>query len=406
MRVLLVNDYATPTAGAEVMALLLRDELRRRGHDVRVFASRAQLVPGDSFADYTCYGTVSRWQTVSSTWNFSAWWTLRRVLRTFRPEVVHVKMFLWQLSPAILPLLRHTPTLYNVVTYKPVCPLGSKMLRDGSRCRFRAGWACHRHGCLTWQSWILLMTQRRLFRSWRDVFDAFVANSNATGERLAEEDIGPVEISVNGTVPRLPRPPLNEPPVLAYAGRLSPEKGVDALLEAFARMKDSAPDTRLWIAGDGPQGSHLRQQAAALRVAERVDFLGPLDRTTLEKRFERAWAQIVPSRWDEPFGMVAIEAMMRGTAVVASNSGGLRDIVRDQETGLLVPPGDVGALSKALLTLASNQSLCERMGAAGRRVALSEYTTSGYVDRIEQIYGRLIGKGHHRQQSRTVPRCT
>jgi glycosyltransferase involved in cell wall biosynthesis len=111
----------------------------------------------------------------------------------------------------------------------------------------------------------------------------------------------------------------------------------------------------------------------------------------------------VPSRWDEPFGMVAIEAMMRGTTVVASNTGGLREIVRDQETGLLVPPGDVGALAKALLTLATNQSLCERMGAAGRRVALAEYTTSGYVDRIEQIYSRLIGKGHHQQQSRTNP---
>jgi glycosyltransferase involved in cell wall biosynthesis len=395
MRVLLVNDYAAPTAGAEVMALLLRDELRRRGHDVRVFASRAQLVRGESFADHSCYGTVSRWQTLTSTWNFSAWWTLRRVLRAFRPDVVHVKMFLWQLSPAILPLLRATPTLYNVVTYKPVCPLGSKMLRDGSRCGFTAGWACHRHGCLTWQSWILLMIQRRLFRHWRGAVDVFVANSRATAGRLAEEDIGPVEVSVNGTSPRLRRPPLDGPPVLAYAGRLSPEKGVDRLLEAFARAKDSATEVRLWVAGEGPQGPALRQLAANLGVAENVDFLGPLDRSTLESRFEAVWAQIVPSMWDEPFGMVAIEAMMRGTAVIASNSGGLKDIVRHGSTGLLVPPGDVGALAGALRTVAADRAVCERMGEAGRQVALSEYTIAGYVDRIEAIYRRLADA--HRQ---------
>jgi hypothetical protein len=197
MRILLINDYATATAGAEIMLLLLRDELRRRGHDARVFASRAQLIAGESFADYTCFGTTSRWQVISSTWNPSAWWTLRRVLRSFRPEMIHVKMFLWQLSPAILPLLRDGPSLYHIVTYKPVCPRGSKLLPDGSRCTFRAGLACHRHGCLTWQSWLPMMAQRSLFRRWRGVFDAFIANSEATRERLIEDGVEPVDVLAN-----------------------------------------------------------------------------------------------------------------------------------------------------------------------------------------------------------------
>lgn len=386
----MINDYATPTAGAEVMILLLRDELRRRGHDVRVFASRAQLIQGDSFADYTCFGTTSRWQVISSTFNVSAWWNLRRALRAFRPEIVHVKMFLWQLSPAILPLLRNTPSFYQIVTYKPVCPRGSKMLPDGSRCTFRAGLACHRHGCLTWQSWLPMMAQRKLFRRWRSMFDAFITPSEATRERLVEDGFGSVQVMANGTLPRPPRPPLNGPPLLAYAGRLSPEKGVDTLVKAFAELKRTVPDAKLLIAGDGPQGPALHRLAADLGISDSVDFLGQLTREALECRFDAAWAQIVPSLWDEPFGVVAIEAMMRGTAVVASNSGGLRDIVRPDSTGLLVPPGDIFALAAGLRALATDRTRCERMGETGRQVALAEYSAQSYADQFVALYSRVI----------------
>jgi glycosyltransferase involved in cell wall biosynthesis len=127
-----------------------------------------------------------------------------------------------------------------------------------------------------------------------------------------------------------------------------------------------------------------------------VDFLGPLSRETLEARFDAAWAQIVPSLWDEPFGMVAIEAMMRGTTVVASNGGGLREIVHPNMTGLLVPPGDVAALAEALRTLATDRALCERMGEAGRRIALTEYTTKIHADGIEALYCRLVGQHDRR----------
>jgi glycosyltransferase involved in cell wall biosynthesis len=157
-------------------------------------------------------------------------------------------------------------------------------------------------------------------------------------------------------------------------------------------LKDLAPEARLWIAGNGPDGPALERLAVDLGVAGRVDFLGPLSREALEQRFDAAWAQIVPSVWEEPFGMVAVEAMMRGTAVVASNGGGLREIVRPGATGLLVPPGDVAALAEALRTVATDRALCERMGSTGRQVALAEYTVATHADRIEAHYRRLVGR--------------
>ena len=116
MKVLLVNDYATPTAGAEIMALSLRDELRERGHEVRVLASSAELVEGPQFADEVCFGTTSRFQTLSSMYNPSARQALARIISGFDPDLVHVKMFLWQMSPSILPLLRRIPAIYQIET--------------------------------------------------------------------------------------------------------------------------------------------------------------------------------------------------------------------------------------------------------------------------------------------------
>lgn len=397
MKILLVNDYATPTAGAEIMMLLLRDELRRRGHEVRMFASRAELIPGGaSFADYTCFGTTSRWQVVSSTFNPSAWWALRKALRAFRPDLVHVKMFLWQLSPAILPLLSDVPSLYHAVTYKAVCPLGTKMLPDGSRCTVRPGAACRTSGCLTWQSWLFMMVQRKLFRGRRHAFNAVIANSEAVRERLAEDGVTPVVVVPNGTLTREKRKPLSDPPLFGYAGRLSSEKGVDTLLLAFARLKDAVADAKLCIAGDGPLSSSLRQLASDLGIADRVEFTGSLPRTDLEQKFDSLWVQVIPSVWDEPFGLVAIEGMMRGTALIATGTGGLRDIIRHGTTGLLVPPKNVDVLADALLQLAADRHRCEQMGDAGRQVALAEYTAATHADRVEAVYSEIMQRGERR----------
>ncbi len=392
MKILLVNDYATPTAGAEISAKMLLDGLRNRGHEVRFFSSRAELLPGASYADDLCFGTTSRFQVISSTFNLSARRSLVRVLDEFRPDVVHVKMFLWQLSPLILGPLYDYPSIYHAVVYKPICPTGWKMLPDGTRCEAQPGLPCLCDGCLTPQSWTVFMVQNLLWRRDMGAFDTLVTTSFAMKERLEAEGLGPFRIIPNGCEEREARPPLGSEPRLAYAGRLSAEKGVDTLLRAFKRLLGHIPGARLEIVGDGPLRDRLQELARRLGINDDVDFAGPLPTTEMERRLETAWVQAVPSKWDEPFGMVAIEAMMRGTAVLASNGGGLRDIVRNGETGLLVAHNNVAAWASALTHLLSDRDRCEAMGAAGRKVALDEYTVDHKIDRILSLYEKLLNR--------------
>ena len=110
----------------------------------------------------------------------------------------------------------------------------------------------------------------------------------------------------------------------------------------------------------------------------------------------------VPSIWEEPFGHVAIEAMMNGVAVVASDSGGLGEVVREGQTGFLVQPGDSDALAAALLTLLNDSGLALRLGSAAHELAVAKFSRARMVDRFLQSY-QLLGSTNKIRSEATAP---
>jgi glycosyltransferase involved in cell wall biosynthesis len=397
MRVLLLNDMSTPSGGAELETFTLRDGLRARGHEAVLLSSTAPAGPGPVLADHTCFGTTSRWRALLRVANPSAYRVLRGVLQKFQPDVVHVRMFLTELSPIILPLLRRVPSLYHAVWYESVCPTGLKQLPDGRPCVVRAGWPCYRNGCVSAPAWAPVMLQRKLWQRWRGAFDLVVANSHAVKRQLLADGIKSVEVVWNGVPSRATRPVLKSPPRIGYAGRLTHEKGVTVLLEAFRMLASQVTDARLLIAGEGPERGLLEQRVRDLNLEGRVTLLGQVPRDQLDELLGGVWVQAVPSCWAEPFGLVAAEAMMRGVAVVASASGGLAEIVEHERTGLLVPPGDTNALAAALLRLVRDPALADAMGQGGRQRALDYFNAETFVDRFVDLY-RRIGADHFRAE--------
>ena len=133
MKILLLHDYAARFGGAEALTIALRDGLRERGHDARLLATSAGL-DGPSVADYECRGTTSSLRTALQVANPSAARAVRRAVAEFRPDVVHVRMFLTQLSPLVLPPLKDIPSIYHAVWYRAICPTGTKLRPDGAVC--------------------------------------------------------------------------------------------------------------------------------------------------------------------------------------------------------------------------------------------------------------------------------
>lgn len=393
MRVLLVNDYASPTGGAEILILNLRDGLRARGHEARLLASRARPEGAHWSADYSCAGTLTGLRTPLQALNPSARRAMRHAIREFRPDVVHVGLFLTQLSPTILAPLRDVPSLHHIQWYRAICPLGTKRLPDGSRCEVPWGAACLRNRCLGVRDWMPLMLQRSLWGRDRDVFDAFVAPSNRLKALVERAGLSPVEVVPNAVAPPTKARALVgiEPHAIGFAGRFVPEKGVEVLLDAFEIVLTRLPEARLLLVGDGPERPVIERRISASGLADRIEITGWLPWEAADRRLATVAVQAVPSVWEEPFGLVAVEAMARGTPVVASDIGGLGEVVEGGRTGRLVKPGDPGALAASLLTILEDPEAASRMGRAGQAVARERYALGPFVERMIEIYRRLAG---------------
>ncbi len=183
-------------------------------------------------------------------------------------------------------------------------------------------------------------------------------------------------------------PPIPDgPPRFLCIGRLIPIKGHIVLLRAFAQALQTRPDLKLDIAGRGVLEGGLRDFAAELGLGDSVRFLGYV--SPVARAIEESTAVVVPSI-GEGFGMVALEAMERGRPVIASAIGGLIDIIRDGETGLLVPVAEAEPLAEAMLSLANDPDRTRAMGAASRERAVARFPQVRCTERTEELYLELL----------------
>lgn len=153
-------------------------------------------------------------------------------------------------------------------------------------------------------------------------------------------------------------------PTLVFVGRLRRYKGLDWVMRVLPAVRARVPEARLVVIGDGPFGDALRASAERLGVSDAVTFAGFLPRAEKVRRMQEAWAVVQPSP-KEGWGLTVVEAGACGTAVVAADRPGLRDSVRRDVTGLLVPFGDDRALADALVRVLEDALLRDRLAAGG-----------------------------------------
>lgn len=205
----------------------------------------------------------------------------------------------------------------------------------------------------------------------------------------------PVEVIHNGievaTEPskRPIRPSSTSPMLITFAGRLYEGKGCHILLQAMAHLvKTSRFDVRLQIIGDGPQRESLESMAVELGIDSLVDFHGYRAQPFLRKMMSRSVLAIIPSL-NEPFGIVALEAMSEGAVVIASAVGGLQEIVCDRKNGALVPAGDPILLAAAMSDLLGNEELREHYRDEGFKTA-AKYSWKKQGMRTIDFYNQIL----------------
>jgi glycosyltransferase involved in cell wall biosynthesis len=195
--------------------------------------------------------------------------------------------------------------------------------------------------------------------------------------------VAPMPVATDRFVPGTSRDPKR----LLFVGRLTAQKGLEHLLYALSSMKAQAS---LDIVGDGPNRASLEDLAQQLGVAPRIRWYGQLSQSDLPQLYQRAAAVVVPSI-DEGLGLVAVEALLCETPVVAFDSGGLRDVIQHDKTGLLVKAGDRAALARTLDDLLARDGRGSDLGRAGRLYALSAFAPESVARRYAGIYRQVLG---------------
>lgn len=175
-------------------------------------------------------------------------------------------------------------------------------------------------------------------------------------------------------------------PLVLTAARLSDQKGLPVLLQAVAAV----PAAVFVLAGEGPERGRLEELAGRLGVAGRVRFLGR--REDVPELLAACDVFALPSRY-EGTSLAVLEAMAARRAVVSSAIGGTEELIEDERSGLLVPPGDAAALAGALRRLLADQSLRERLASRARERVEREFTRTGMAARVGAVYAELLGDG-------------
>jgi glycosyltransferase involved in cell wall biosynthesis len=402
VRLLYSNNYLYRRGGSERVMFDEAEWFAARGHQTFFFGHRHAECEHMPFAslfpepvEYAALRGLRKARAAARiVYNVDARWRLRPLVRALHPELMHCHNIYSGLTVAILDEAKRqgVPSLVTLHDYKLACPSYLMLSRgevcescvDGSvlNCVARR---CHKESLLAsavaaieaiYASWARKWYLARFWICPSSFLRSIMIRRGYPAERLRHVPNG-LDLT------EWPAGTGGDEGYALYVGRLSHEKGIEALVRASvgARMP-------LRVIGQGPERSRL--EALAERLGANVRFEGHRSSSELRPLLRGAACLVVPSIWYENAPMTIIEAMASGKPVIGSAIGGIPEMVEDGETGLLVPPGDIERLRDAMEKLAGDDGLRRAMGRAARRSAEVKFSLDVHAERLSAIYEEAL----------------
>lgn len=376
------------SGGEESVIELLGSILEEHGHQTSSLSRSSCEIEGSLVRKISA--------ALSGVFNPFAYRSMLHRLRVERPDIVHVHNVYPWFSPSVLIACRHEriPVILHIHSHILTCPTWYHF-REGRVCEECIGgyeYRCVLKDCrddiFESTAYALRSAVARRFRLFHDNVNVLIALTPFTKWRLLQAGFREDQIVVlpNPTSVRETDEGKPSGKYVAFAGRVSPEKGVDTFLAAAARM----PDVPFKVAGDGPLLSGMIAKAPG-----NVEFLGKLGFDELQAFYRGARVLVVPSLGFELFGMVAVDAMALGVPVIASRTGGLPYVVEDGITGLLFEPGDPQALLNKIRRMWGDAEICRRMGEAGRQKVIRKYSQDVFYRNLMVAYQAAIQRARN-----------
>jgi len=381
MKGLVAHNFYQEPGGEDKCFAAETDLLRRNGQDLLTYT-----VHNDALSDMSGLRAAG-----AAVWNRSAYKELSALIRSQRPDVVHLHNTFPLMSPAAFWAAKAqgcaiVATLHN---YRLVCPAGA-LVRDGRICEdcTARSWpwpgivhACYRGSRPASATVASMLLTHRALGTWSRKVDTFIALSTFARRKFIEGGIPAEKIALKPNfVDPDPGPAETSRGYALFVGRLSPEKGIHTLLKAWDRQADGMV---LRIVGDGPFSRAVKEASAKSDSIEGLGYRQPAEVMDLMAGAEFL---IMPSLCYETFGLVTIEALARAKPVIASRLGAMAELVEDGRTGLHFAPGDPDDLADKVTWAREHPAEMRAMGQNARAVFVANYTAERNYDRLMEIY--------------------
>ncbi|HLI51275.1 MAG TPA: glycosyltransferase family 4 protein [Thermomicrobiaceae bacterium] len=387
---LLAHNYYQQAGGEDQVFASESSMLRGRGHRV------VEFVRDNRSIDVS--GPMGQARLMSRTiWSRPARKELATLVARERPSIAHFHNTFPLISPSAYAAAREfgVPVVQTLHNYRLLCP-NAIFFRDGQVCQECLGklipWPGVRHRCYRGSAAAGgavagMLAAHRLLGNWDRLVDVYIVLTEFARDQFTRGGFSADQLMVKPNfVDPDPGTGHHRGRFALFAGRLSAEKGVKTLLEAWREVGDHLP---LVIAGDGPLAGEVAAMAEKLPS---IRWLGRQTEAEVGKLMGEASFLIVPSTWYEGMPRVIVEAYARGTPVVASRIGALPEIVDDERTGHLFDPGNVDQLAEALLSLAHDDQRLQRLSRSARAEFEAKYTAEANYARLLEIYSAAAGR--------------
>lgn len=317
--------------------------------------------------------------------------TLFRRAAEEKLDILHLHMGLREHPKSPIPIIR------TVHGHQPYCPSGGRFLkRQGKPCdrtynTMGCAWNHFASHCGSVRPLQMLTGFRDTHNEMRTLgsIPAITVSQFLKDQMVRSgynEDLIHVLHLAVPSVETIQPPPQDGVPHFVFLGRITPSKGVAWLLRAVKKVK---VPVHLDIAGDGDKEPEMYRLSVQLGIEDRVTFHGWLSADKVNALLSQSRALVFPSVWHEPAGFVSLDAMTNGRAVIASRVGGIPEYVSEM-CGLLVEPNSISALAQAIEQLASDWSLAQSLGEAGRRIAPESFSLKSHTESLMDLYACTV----------------
>jgi len=385
MRILTIHTKYLHRGGEDEVHAAEEQLLQSRGHEVRSLIFDNAGISG--------FGAVCA--GVSSSWSQASYRRVANEIASWRPDIVNVHNFFPLATPAVhyAAARAGVPVVQTLHNFRTLCPNGM-LFRDGSPCEKCVGkivpWpgiahACYRESFPASAAVAAMIAVQNMRKTWQTQVTLFFALTEFARQKFIQGGFPAERVLVKPNfVPADLGPGPGDGDFVFYAGRLSEEKGIPLLLNAW---RAAQPRGRLLLAGDGPLVPLVQEHGVA---DNSIQYLGRLLLAEVYDYMGRARALAFPSMWYEGMPRVIIEAFSRGTPVIANRSGSMAEMIRNHETGWLVERGDWAALAGLLSRVFTEEFPHGRIRRQARAEFEKHYTADRQYDFLTRAYRRAI----------------